>query len=36
MSVSCKRVCVERVEALVGVDVSVTHVTLEVDGGEEV
>lgn len=36
LSVSCKRVCVERVEALLGVDGSVTHVTQEVDGGEEI
>ena len=33
---ACKRVCVERVEAVVGIDGIVTHVTKEVDGGEEV
>lgn len=33
---SCKRVCGERVEAVVGIDGLVTHVTKEVDGGEEV
>jgi hypothetical protein len=33
---SCKRVCGERVEAVLGVDGLVTHVTREVDGGEEV
>ena len=33
---SCKRVCGERVEAVVGIDRLVTHVTKEVDGGQEV
>lgn len=35
MSVTCKRVCVERVETVVGLDGSTIHVTEEVDGGEE-
>ena len=34
-TVSCKRVCTERVEAVVGVDGAMVHVTKEIDGGEE-
>ena len=29
---ACKRVCIERVEAVVGIDGIVTHVTKEIDG----
>ncbi|KAI5014225.1 hypothetical protein ZWY2020_055615 [Hordeum vulgare] len=32
MSVSCKGVCVERVETMVGLDGSTIHVTEKVDG----
>ena len=35
ISVTCKRVCGERVEAVVGVDGAMVHVTKEIDGGEE-
>ena len=35
ISVTCKRVCVERIEAVVGVDGAMVHVTKEIDGGEE-
>ena len=34
-NISCKRVCTERVEAVLGIDGSTVHVTQEVDGGEE-
>ena len=34
-TVSCKRVCTERVEAVVGVDGSIVHVTGEREGREE-
>lgn len=32
---ACKKVCGERVEAQVGIDGNIIHVTEEVDGGEE-
>ena len=35
MSVTCKRVCVETVESVVGIDGSIVHVTEEIDEGEE-
>ena len=35
ISVTCKRVCVERIEAVVGFDGAMVHVTKEIDGGEE-
>lgn len=35
ISVTCKRVCGERVETVVGVDGAIVHVTEEMDGGEE-
>ncbi|KAI4990905.1 hypothetical protein ZWY2020_039276 [Hordeum vulgare] len=35
VSVTCKRVCGERVEAIVGVDGAMVHVTREIDEGEK-
>uniref|UniRef100_A0A8R7PF55 Uncharacterized protein n=1 Tax=Triticum urartu TaxID=4572 RepID=A0A8R7PF55_TRIUA len=35
ISISCKRVCMERVETVIGVDGLVKHVTEEVEDGEE-
>ena len=35
ISVTCKRVCCERIGAVVGVGGAMVHVTKEIDGGEE-